>query len=103
MSLFSNIDNKARKSLPGIFFNKYFLVFCFFIVWITIFDKYKVFNQIHLKNRVSEMEARKYELIEEIENLKIRKEDIELNKEKYAREQFLMHRPDEDVFIIKKD
>ena len=103
MNLFTKSVKYLRTSLPSFFLNKYFLVFCFFLVWILFFDKYKVFNQVHLKNRVSEMQLRKTELKQEIKELKIRREDIDLNEEKYAREQFLMHRPDEDIFIIKKD
>ena len=103
MNLFVKFRKYLNSILPSFFLSKYFIVFCCFAVWLVFFDKYKVFNQFHLKNRVSEMELRKVELNREIKELKIRKDDIEQNEEKYAREQFLMHRPDEDIFIIRKD
>lgn len=86
--------------------NKYLLISIIFIVWIFFFDEYSL---------VASRENRK-----ELENLlkqqqyyteKIKADQLKLNElnsgkeelEKYAREQFYMSKPDEDLYVIVRD
>ena len=59
-------------------------------------------TQWQLRQTVSQMEESKEEYDALLVQTMFQKEDIEKNKERYAREKYFMHRPDEDVFIIER-
>ncbi len=48
------------------------------------------------------MENQKKYYREQIDLTLSKKEEIERNKEKYAREEYFMHREDEDIFIFEE-
>lgn len=84
--------------------NKYWLVFIFFVILTftvgdsTLYDRY-VYDQ---KIRELEREIGLYNKEIEINRKKV--EDLHANKERlerYAREEFFMKKPNEDVFIIE--
>ncbi len=84
------------------FRNKYFLALALFFAWLVFFDKHDVITQIRLQRTVNKMEADKLFYREKIKAAYQDKKDLELNKEKYARERYYMKKSDEDVFVIEK-
>jgi cell division protein DivIC len=83
--------------------NKYILASVFFIVWVGFFDQNNLFerfqNMRELKKLSEDKEYYQSKISEESERLKELKTNKE-NLEKFAREQYLMKRDNEDVFII---
>jgi hypothetical protein len=65
------------------------------------FDKHNFLTQLYLTKTVHKMEREKADYERQLLIAIQEKKDLELNKEKYAREKYLMHKEDEDVFIIQ--
>ncbi len=102
--IFTSIKYYYNK-LPRPIRNKYILVTVFFIVWMVIFDKHSLYKQYQLKSTLNELKSKEAYYKSEIE--KDREKALELttddkSREKFAREEHLMKRDDEDVFIIVK-
>ena len=94
---------KLIEKIPAVFRNKYLLTVIIFLVWLLLFDsnnliaRYKEMRELHkLKidreyylKRIEADKKKLYELKTDNHNL-----------EKFAREQYLMKKPDEDLYII---
>jgi len=89
-----------------IFFNKYLLAFAIFVVWIVFFDAN---NLMQHKQNLKEL-ALLQEQVDFYKN-KIKADKRKLyelqtndaNLEKFAREQFLMKKADEDIYVIVEE
>ncbi|MDA3865253.1 MAG: septum formation initiator family protein [Salinivirgaceae bacterium] len=86
--------------------NKYVLAFLVFLVWVLFLDsnnliqRYKTIRNIEkLKDQKSYYEKRIKEDTEKLHELRSDKEKLE----KFAREQYLMKKPNEDVFVVLID
>lgn len=102
-----DIKKKLPAFLTGIFrriaiTNKFILVSAFFLIWISFFDKNRLITQYQLSQTIERLEDDRRFYEEKIAEAKIDRVDIEVNKEKYARERYYMHLPDEEVFIIER-
>ena len=85
--------------------NKYFLVTVFFLVWIFFIDTSKVFVWLNDMGTVASQERQKEYYKEAIKVTEEKLNELESNKdslEKFAREQYLFHEADEEVFVIVK-
>lgn len=89
---------KVRKK----WFNKYILTFVIFLAWILFFDKYNFFAQMRLRNTTVKQEKEYQQIKKDIVKVKIEKEQLNSNKEKYGREKYFIHKDNEDVFIIEQ-
>lgn len=77
-----------------------------FVIWIALFDKYSFIDQLQLRSKISQMEKEKKYYQKKIEEDKRKKDELlgsRDNLEKFAREQYLMKKENEDIFIIVKD
>ena len=90
------------KYVPKAYQNRYYLVLALFGVWMLFFDKHDLWTQIQLQRSMSKLKEDKKFYEQKIEEAKGDQLDIQLNKEKYAREKYFMSRPNEDVFIIEE-
>lgn len=93
------VDSRALK-VAG---NKYVVVTVFFLVWILFIDTGNLFVWFSGMKTVSVQEQQKEYYREAIKNTDEKLRELESNKdslEKFAREQYLFHEPDEEVFII---
>ncbi len=84
--------------------NKYTIALGLFILFMS-FGKYSWFQKVKLTNSVEQLEAEKKQYEEELQKAKT--ELNELNKstenlERMAREKYLMHKPNEEIFIVKE-
>lgn len=96
------LASRKAVSSGSILTNKYVLTSVIFLVWVIFFDKNRVITQIQLKNTVERLEGEREFYRQKIAEAKLDRVDIEVNKEKYARERYFMHLPDEEVFIIER-
>lgn len=91
------------KKKYAIFTNKYLVAFMVFSLWMMFIDDNNIFFLRKNVNKVKEYRVEKAYFME-----KIRKDSIQLqemkanakNLEKFAREEFLMKKKDEDIFLI---
>lgn len=85
--------------------NKYLLSSVFFILWISFFDKFNVFQILKRKQELSQLKENKLFYKQEIEKTKIELLNLRENSsnlEKVAREKYLMKKENEDLFTIEK-
>jgi len=83
--------------------NKYFLVLTLFFFWMIFVDRHDFLTQWRLQRAVDQMQQEKESYVEKIEQAKKDRLDLEVNKEKFAREQYYMKKSNEDVFIIEDE
>lgn len=92
----------SRQSLWGFMLNKYVIVTAIFAVWLLFIDDHNYLAQRKLSQTVENLKAEQQKYLDLIEQVKIEKEDLEKNKEKYAREHYYMHKENEEVFIFER-
>lgn len=90
------------KNLDYNWINKYTIVIILFVVWISFFDKYSLVTQYKLGQTLHELEERKVGYEDQLEDALVEREMIQNNLEKYARENYHMHKDNEQVIVIKK-
>jgi cell division protein FtsB len=93
------------QRLTHIFFNKYVFVFSVFAVIIVFFDPHNVISRVDTGLKINQLEKDKLYYQKEINENKQKINDLQSsdeNLEKFAREQYLMKKDNEDIFIIKE-
>lgn len=93
------LDN-LLEAIPKPIRNRYFLILVLFFGWMIFFDKHDVLTQWRLKSTVDQLNEEKEFYTDQIEEAEQERLQLEINKEKIAREKYYMKRPGEDVFII---
>ncbi len=91
------------KILVKIFRNKYILTLIVFIVWLLVFDRNNLIDRRKYLKALDEMEEQKAYYIEKIRNDSTRLYELRTdaeNLEKFAREQYLMKKDNEEIFVI---
>ena len=89
-----------------IFKNKYLIATILFIVWMLFFDHNNIFLHLQYRKELNELKADKKYYQEQID---LTRKDVDLIKsnpqamEKVAREQYLMKKDDEDVFVVVEE
>lgn len=77
-----------------------------FIIWLLFFDTNSYINQRRLNSALAKVESEKNFYMSEIVKDKETAEDLKTNidlLERFAREQFLMKRDKEDIYLIIDD
>ncbi len=86
--------------------NKYILTFVLFVLWMLMFDQNNL-NERRKNNRDYNQLLREKDYFEKkIEENRKRIQELKTNNdnlEKFAREQYLMKKDNEDIFIIVDD
>ncbi len=83
--------------------NKYVIASVIFAVWMLFFDQNNIIKRISDMRTLHNMKAQKEYFINKIETDTRRTEELlsdDENLEKFAREQYLMKKPNEDVFVV---
>lgn len=83
--------------------NKYVLTISLFAVWILFFDQNNMVDRIKMSLEIRQLEKDREFYQDQIKTDSVRLNELTTDKdnlEKYAREQFLMKKPDEDVFVV---
>ena len=94
-----------KKILPFVK-NKYILTILIFIVWLLFFDTNNLIDRAKEMNHLLQLEKDKKYYIERIDKDSKRLEQLKTNNknlEKFAREQYLMKKDNEDIFVIVEE
>lgn len=96
------VKGKVSKMLSY----KYLIAIILFLAWILFFDENSIVIHQQNKKRLHELTQQKVYYKERIESDKQKLEDLRSGVEeleKFAREQYYMSKPDEDVFIVVEE
>lgn len=94
-----------KKILPFVK-NKFILTILIFFIWISFFDRNNLIDRAKELRHLRQLEKDKTYYIERIEKDSKRLEQLKTNNknlEKFAREQYLMKRDNEDIFVIVEE
>jgi hypothetical protein len=83
--------------------NKYVLTIAVFSIWMLFFDQNNVVDRIRMTSEIRQLEVDREFYQEQLLKDSARLSELttnEENLEKYAREQFLMKKSNEDVFVV---
>ena len=83
--------------------NKYVLTISVFAIWMLFFDQNNAVDRLRMSSEIRQLEDDREYYLEQIEKDSTRLHELTTDKEnleKYAREQFLMKKNNEDVFVI---
>ena len=86
--------------------NKYLLTIVIFVLWMLLFDSSSWVDVIRQIRQIRKLEQDREYYIEKIQEDRNRLKELRTNNEnleKFAREQYLMKKPDEDIFVIEED
>ena len=78
----------------------------FFIIWIVFFDDHNLLQHYQNKQKLEQLTEQKAYLKEKIISDKHKIDELQTDKdnlEKFAREQFLMKKANEDIFLIEEE
>ena len=99
--------NKIKDSrVFKIVSNKWLIAVVIFLTWIIFGDENSIVAHIENKQQLQELIQQKEYYKERIVSDKQKLEDLSKGKaelEKFAREQYLMSKPDEDLFIVVEE
>jgi cell division protein DivIC len=90
------------KILPWVK-NKFILTSFLFLLWLIVFDRSNWFDMIGEVRAIHNLENEKEYYIKKIETDTQKLKELKTNDEnleKFAREQYLMKKTDEDIFIV---
>lgn len=91
------------KKIPAPLKNKYVLSIIAFVVWLTFFDKNDFYSQYRYRQQLKVLNADKQYYTQEIDATKNNLNELMTspsNLEKFARENYLMKRDNEDLFVL---
>ncbi len=83
--------------------NKYLFTIIFFIVWVVFFDTYNLIDRSHNLKELRELRKDKQFFTEELDMYQQQLSELFSTREqleKFAREQYLMKKDNEDIFVI---
>ncbi len=93
-----------RKKIVPHIKNKYVLTLLVFFVWILFFDQNNLVTRFTSQRQISQLESDIQYFRDRIRQDSIRMNQLKTdneNLEKFAREQYLMKRENEDIFVIE--
>jgi len=89
--------------IPDFLKNRYIITTFLFLLWMLFFDQNDIISQVKLKNQLHQLNKDKEYYQEQIEVTQSELENLLNDNEKlerFAREKYLMKKPDEDLFVI---
>lgn len=97
---------KPRHTLFSKILNKYTITFLIFLVWLAFFDHNNLVEKWQLNKKIATLKKEKSYYKEKIEEDTRKIKELlssKENLEKFAREQYLMKKANEDIFVIVND
>ncbi|MFP4092944.1 MAG: FtsB family cell division protein [Cyclobacteriaceae bacterium] len=94
---------KLVNRIPGFAKNFFFLFSIGFMFWMFFLDANNLGAQIKLSRKLDKLEKEKSFYLEKIGEVEKDRKELMSNDElleKFARENYLMKKPDEDVYVI---
>lgn len=96
----------AKKYIPKLIRSKYTITFLIFFVWLLFFDHHSIVDRKINQSKIESLEKEKAYFIKKIETDSKKIHELKTNRknlEKFAREQYLMKKKNEDIFIVIED
>lgn len=97
------IKLKFIEKIPPFLKNKYLLTIIIFVFWVVLLDSNNLISQHKEMKNLKKLRAEREYYVQRIEEDKrklIELKTDDKNLEKFAREQYRMKKPDEDLYII---
>ncbi len=94
------------RRIPKILYNKYVIATVIFLIYTLIFDVNNISSQVKMSRQLKKMKTERDFYLTEIEKDSIALKDLASqtgNLERYAREEYLMKKDNEDIFILIGD
>ena len=91
------------EKVPPVLRNKYLLTIIIFVVWILLFDSNNLIARYKEMRELHKLRTDREYYINRIESDRQKLHELKTdnnNLEKFAREQYHMKKPDEDIYII---
>ena len=102
--------NVRKGNIPWYLKNRYLLLSYAFVLWMTFFDRNNFIEQYKLRVHLNDLKQKKDYFAAQIKVVKQERQELFTNAEsleKFAREQYMMKKPGEDLFVMvpekKKD
>lgn len=98
--------NKSYRFYQKYLSNKYFLSAVVFAIWITFIDSNNLVDRYKSMKHIDKLEKQKEYYKKRITQDQEKLDELRSNKsklEKFAREQYLMKKENEDIFIVLVD
>ncbi len=95
-----------KKYIQPLISNKFFLAFVFFMIWLVFIDQNNLIDRFQLQSRINKLEQQKERYLIEIEQNNRKMEELQSNTEnleKFGREEYLMKKKDEVLFIVEEE
>lgn len=95
----------AWGKIKPVAFNKYLLVLIGFVVFVMFFDKHNLVKRWKTNQNIKQLEKEVQYYQNEIEDNRRQMEELQSsdeNLEKFAREQYLMKKENEDIFVLEE-
>lgn len=95
----------SLPKVPKLFRNFYFLFSMGFLIWMLFLDANNLGSQVKRSRKLDALEKEKAFYQEKISEVEEEREELLTNDElleKFAREKYLMKKPQEDVYVIVK-
>jgi cell division protein FtsB len=86
--------------------NKYVITLVAFAVWISFFSQYNLTDRVQLSRNYKDLQREKEYYKDQIKRDSARLHELTTddgNLEKFAREQYYMKKPNEDIFIVVEE
>lgn len=97
--------NYLYQQIPAYIRNRYAITALLFAAWMLFFDTSNVFSQLEMHRQINDMKQKKIYYREQISEVQKSLKDLltdDETLERFAREKYLMKRPEEDIFIIHR-
>jgi cell division protein FtsB len=97
------VVNVTLKKVLSILKNKYVIVLLIFVLWVGLFDQNNLLERVSMNKQINNLKKDKAYYEQQVTTNKERLQELQTdnkNLEKFAREQYLMKRDNEDIFII---
>ena len=98
------IARLQRIRLPGFMTSRYFIAALAVLIWLLFFDKNNFIHQRRMSRQLKELRSDREYYLEQIASDSAMIEKLENDPdalERYGREQYLMKKENEDIYIIK--
>lgn len=104
MGLWANFRKRSKGwALPALLLNKYVATLFIFGIWMTFFDKNNFIRQYNRITELNEVQKKTNYYVTETEKSRKQLHAMQNDQrvlERYARETYLMKKPNEDIYVI---
>jgi cell division protein FtsB len=97
---------KIKEGISKVLSYRYLVAIVLFLAWIVFFDENSIIAHQKNKRQLQELQQQKEYYKKRIKSDRQKLEDLKSgreNLEKFAREQYYMSKPNEDVFIVVEE